>query len=83
MVHSFPADHKTENGQPFWSGPKRCPNPEKFNPNDHWHFTFVKSAANIFAYTFGLPYIQDDNKIKSIIASINIPEFVPKSSVKI
>jgi len=25
LLHAFPLDHKTEQGQPFWSGPKRAP----------------------------------------------------------
>ena len=34
MVFTFPPDYKTSEGQPFWSGPKRCPKPIKFDPSD-------------------------------------------------
>jgi ubiquitin-activating enzyme E1 len=34
LLHLFPQDHTDSSGNPFWSGPKRCPSPEVFNPND-------------------------------------------------
>lgn len=34
MVFTFPPDYKTSEGQPFWSGPKRCPKPITFDPSD-------------------------------------------------
>jgi len=34
ILHSLPPDHKTSQGLPFWSGPKRCPHPLVFDPNN-------------------------------------------------
>lgn len=31
LLFNFPADRKTESGAPFWSGPKRCPDPLVFD----------------------------------------------------
>jgi ubiquitin-activating enzyme E1 len=34
LLHLFPKDHLDSSGNPFWSGPKRCPTPEGFSPDD-------------------------------------------------
>ena len=34
LLHVFPHDHTTTTGQPFWSGPKRCPRTIPFNPDE-------------------------------------------------
>lgn len=41
LLSLFPADATTREGTPFWSGPKRCPNPSVFDANDDVHFQFV------------------------------------------
>jgi ubiquitin-activating enzyme E1 len=55
LVHMFPQDHLDKDGQPFWSGPKRCPSPSPFNPEDQLHALFVSAAANLVAFNLGLP----------------------------
>jgi ubiquitin-activating enzyme E1 len=34
LLFSLPKDSVTNTGQPFWSGPKRAPDPLSFNSND-------------------------------------------------
>ena len=34
MLYNFPPDAKTTEGQPFWSGAKRCPHPLKFDKSN-------------------------------------------------
>jgi ubiquitin-activating enzyme E1 len=34
LLHSLPKDHVTSTGQPFWSGPKRAPDPLVFDSSD-------------------------------------------------
>ena len=34
LLHVFPHDHTTTTGQPFWSGPKRCPRTIPFDPDE-------------------------------------------------
>lgn len=34
LLFNFPKDSETGSGQPFWSGPKRAPDPIKFDSND-------------------------------------------------
>ena len=37
LLFNFPKDSKTSSGQPFWSGPKRAPDPLKFDSNNPTH----------------------------------------------
>lgn len=37
LLYSLPKDALTSTGQPFWSGPKRAPEPLTFNPDDVSH----------------------------------------------
>lgn len=75
LLYSFPLDHKTEQGQLFWSGPKRPPQVLDFSVDEPVSLEFVHSAANIFAYSFGLDYCLDKEKIKEICKKINVPKF--------
>jgi ubiquitin-activating enzyme E1 len=74
-LFAYPLDHKTTEGLPFWSGPKRAPKAERFNINDPLHLELVQSAANIYAFMLGLPYCHDLNKIKEIVSKVEVPEF--------
>ena len=77
MLFCFPPDHRTEEGQLFWSNPKRPPTPIEFDENDKEHLNFVVSAANIFAFIFGIPY----NKGTEYIGK-KAKEFKPNVYVK-
>jgi ubiquitin-activating enzyme E1 len=41
-------------GQPFWSGPKRCPKALNFDAVVELHLDFVLAAANLLAAVHGL-----------------------------
>lgn len=44
LLYSLPKDATTSTGQPFWSGPKRAPDPLTFDGNDvRIEFLFVVS----------------------------------------
>ena len=73
----------TSSGNLFWSGPKRCPKPLVFDAEDQLHFDFVWAAANLRAENYGLQGTKDADEIKSILKQVNVPEFQPKSGVKI
>ena len=75
LLYSFPLEHKTEAGQLFWSGPKRPPQILNYDPEDPMSFNFVVAASNIFAYSFGLDYVHDANKIKTLSKAVNLPKF--------
>ncbi|KAJ3125565.1 SPS-sensor component ptr3 [Nowakowskiella sp. JEL0407] len=83
LLFNFPKDAKTSSGAPFWSGPKRAPEPIVFDAENDLHFDFVLCAANLFAFNFGIEGTRDKNAIKAVLANVIVPDFVPKDGVKI
>jgi len=83
LLFNFPPDRATSSGAPFWSGPKRCPHNLTFTVEDPMHLDYIVAAANLKAYVYGIAQVRDRQKIKEILAGIEVPEFVPKSGVKI
>ena len=55
LLSVFPKDYKDKSGQPFWSGPKRCPSPITFNVNAPLHLSFVFAFANLVAGALNIP----------------------------
>ncbi|KAH9951667.1 ubiquitin activating enzyme [Amylocystis lapponica] len=83
LLYSLPKDAVTSTGQPFWSGPKRAPDPLSFDPNDSAHLQFIIAAANLHAYNYGLRGETDPTIFKKIADEVIVPEFTPKSGVKV
>ncbi|XP_013145647.1 PREDICTED: ubiquitin-like modifier-activating enzyme 1 [Papilio polytes] len=83
LLFNFPPDQPTLSGAPFWSGPKRCPSPLVFDPEDELHLDYVVAAANLRAQVYGLPTCQDREEIARMATSIEVPEFKPRRGVKI
>lgn len=44
LLFSLPKDATTNNGQPFWSGPKRAPDPITFNSSDVSDWSYLTRA---------------------------------------
>ncbi|CAD8178797.1 unnamed protein product [Paramecium octaurelia] len=78
LLYCFPPDHKTSEGQLFWTNPKRPPTPIEFDQNDPLHQLFIHSAVNIFSQIFGLPKQDNFNEIAKILPSIQVQQYVPK-----
>ncbi|XP_013188250.1 ubiquitin-like modifier-activating enzyme 1 [Amyelois transitella] len=83
LLYNFPPNQLTTSGAPFWSGPKRCPAPLEFDPNDELHLDYVVAAANLRAAVYGIPKCVNRECIAKIAASVEVPEFSPKSGIKI
>merc|ERR1719420_1407239 len=47
------------------------------------HMDFVEAATNLLAEVYGIPKNKNREEIASIIATVNVPVFEPKSGVKI
>jgi ubiquitin-activating enzyme E1 len=74
----------SSSGQPFWSGPKRAPEPLKFDSKDEMHFGFVIAAANLHAFNYGINTKGVDvNTYHKVLDNMIIPDFTPNPSVKI
>ncbi|THH10090.1 hypothetical protein EW145_g1564 [Phellinidium pouzarii] len=83
LIYSLPKDAVTSSGQPFWSAPKRAPEPLTFDPEEPTHLQFVISAANLHAYNYGLRGETDSEIFKKVASSVVPPKFVPRSGVKV
>ena len=83
LLFNFPKDSTTSSGQPFWSGPKRAPDPLKFDPHNETHYTFVLAAANVHAFNYHIKSSTDRDHILSVLDHMIIPDFKPDPGVKI
>uniref|UniRef100_A0A8C1K0L7 E1 ubiquitin-activating enzyme n=1 Tax=Cyprinus carpio TaxID=7962 RepID=A0A8C1K0L7_CYPCA len=83
LLHCFPRDQVTSSGLPFWMGAKRCPDPLTFDTNNTTHMDFIVAAANLYGQIYGITGSRNRADIQSILQGIKVPEFTPKSSVKI
>ena len=85
LLYNFPKDSTTSSGAPFWSGPKRAPNPLRFDAGNATHIGFVVAAANLHAFNYGIqaPKGITEKHYEQVMDSMMIPEFKPSSSVKI
>ena len=63
----LPDDHTDSSGNPFWSGPKRSPQPVVFDVNDDVHLNFAWTCSNLIFANLGMPPLERDN-IKAIAA---------------
>ncbi|RGB35422.1 ubiquitin-activating emzyme E1 [Rhizophagus diaphanus] len=83
LLFNFPKDTITSSGTKFWSGPKRAPDPIKFDANNNEHLEFIVTAANLHAFNYGLKGETNREYIKNVLSNVMVPEFQPKSGVKI
>jgi ubiquitin-activating enzyme E1 len=83
LLFNFPPDQVTSTGAPFWSGPKRCPKPLEFDVNNTVHLDYIMAAANLKASIYGIPANRDRKAIADLVSTIVVPEFTPRSGVKI
>jgi len=83
LLFNFPPGQITSSGAPFWSGPKRCPKPIKFDPCDSTHMDFIVAASNLMAFNYEVKGSRDRGYILQELKTVAVPDFVPKSGVKI
>jgi len=81
LISLFPADHKDSHGQPFWSGPKRCPSPIPFNADDPLHVSFILNCANLIAATIGIDPIRDEAQMAALAKSAPSKPYTAKTIV--
>lgn len=80
LLHTFPLDHVTSDGQPFWSGPKRPPQPIQFSADNPLHLSFLQAAANLWASNFGMEPVRDLEAVRRYAQAVSITPFVPKQT---
>lgn len=84
LLYNFPKDATNSGGTPFWSGPKRAPDPLKFDFNNPTHYGFLVAAANLHAFNYNIN-TKDKTKedYRQAVESMIIPDFSPDAKVKI
>lgn len=85
LLHNYPADARTAEGEPFWSGAKRQPSPLVFSTDDPTCMAFVTAAASVRAGNYGLKIgpAHDTAFFQAAAARVVVPRFEPASGVKI
>jgi ubiquitin-activating enzyme E1 len=83
LLYNFPKDSTTGSGQPFWSGPKRAPDPLKFDPNNETHFTYVEAGAHLHAFNYGIKPNATREHYIEVLNDMIVPDFKPDPTVKI
>ena len=72
LLFNFPPDQLTSSGQPFWSGPKRCPEPLQFNVNESLHADYIYAAANLKAEMYGIPQIRNRQQVMEMVQKVEV-----------
>lgn len=72
LLFNFPPDQVTSSGQPFWSGPKRCPEPLVFDVNNPMHLDYIYAGANLRAAVYGIPQVRDRQKIAELVQQVKV-----------
>lgn len=83
LLFNFPPDQLTSTGQAFWSGPKRCPEAITFDVNEPLHLDYIFTAANLKAEVYGIAQVRDRAEVAEMALKVEVPEFIPKSGVRI
>ncbi|KAH7031068.1 uncharacterized protein B0I36DRAFT_267760 [Microdochium trichocladiopsis] len=84
LLYNFPKDSVSSSGTPFWSGPKRAPDPLKFDPKNSTHFGFIVAAANLHAFNYNINTSGVSKELYTkVLDNMIIPDFSPDSNVKI
>jgi len=87
LLHSFPLEMTTPEGNKFWSGAKRPPTVIEFNPEEPLHLDFIRYCACLYAKIWGItplhfdPRNENDNLfLKKVCLGVKIPVFKPKDN---
>lgn len=85
LLYNFPKDSTTSSGAPFWSGPKRAPEPLRFDSENPTHLGYVIAGSHLHAFNYRVKAEKGltEKHYKEVMGNMMIPEFKPSSSVKI
>ncbi|SPO05868.1 probable ubiquitin-protein ligase (E1-like (ubiquitin-activating) enzym) [Cephalotrichum gorgonifer] len=84
LLYNFPKDATTSGGTPFWSAPKRAPDPLKFDPSNPTHLGFIIAGANLHAFNYNIKSPGNDKELYlRELDNVVVPDFSPDANVKI
>uniref|UniRef100_A0A5F8HKV4 E1 ubiquitin-activating enzyme n=1 Tax=Monodelphis domestica TaxID=13616 RepID=A0A5F8HKV4_MONDO len=67
LLQVYPPDKVDEEGVPFWSGARRCPQPLDFDLSSDAHLDYILAAANLYAKTHRLAGSQDRDGLRGML----------------
>jgi ubiquitin-activating enzyme E1 len=73
LLKQFPVDHLNDDGELFWSGTKRMPQPIKFDHSDQLHMLYIDSYVRIISRVYGIEYTE--------LTSENVNKIVSQTGV--
>ncbi|XP_027742301.1 LOW QUALITY PROTEIN: ubiquitin-like modifier-activating enzyme 7 [Empidonax traillii] len=83
LLHTYPPEHETSPGVPFWTGDKSCPHPLTFNPDDDTHLDYILATAHLFAQVHRVPPCRDRNAAQDILRNVVLPPSAPQEALQI
>ncbi|NXS14770.1 UBA1 enzyme, partial [Neodrepanis coruscans] len=83
LLHTFPPEHETSPGVPFWTGDRICPHPLTFNPDNDTHLDYILATAHLFAQVHRVPPCRDRKATQDILRGVVLPPFVPQERLQI
>lgn len=76
LQKQFPRDYVSDEGLPFWTGNKRFPEPQTYDPANPYHAEFITAAATLRARIYG---IECEPNAPQRAAEVEVPEWSPSS----
>ncbi|XP_054992645.1 ubiquitin-like modifier-activating enzyme 7 [Sorex araneus] len=74
LLRFYPPDKVSPDGMRFWSPPKQCPQPLKFDASQDMHLLFVLAAANLYAQMHELTGSPDQAALKDLLKTLPLPD---------
>ncbi|XP_043833789.1 ubiquitin-like modifier-activating enzyme 7 [Dromiciops gliroides] len=74
ILQYYPQDKVHEEGVPFWSGTKRCPQPLEFDIHRDTHLNYILAAANLYAKTHVLQGSKDRDELRVMLQELPAPD---------
>jgi ubiquitin-activating enzyme E1 len=75
LLHNFPKDTLTSEGNLFWSSGKRCPTPLMFDIHNKLHIDYIESTVKILCNILTLDSNFTDDELKDQIKNYKYKEF--------
>ncbi|XP_055985491.1 ubiquitin-like modifier-activating enzyme 7 [Sorex fumeus] len=74
LLKLYPPDKVSPDGMPFWSPPKECPQPLRFDASQDTHLLFVLAAANLYAQVHGWSDSLNQAALKDLLKTLLLPD---------
>ena len=80
LLHNFPKDTLTSEGNFFWSSGKRCPSSIEFDDSDQLHIDYIESTVKLICNCLLIDNNFTNNELVEEINKYNKKEFIPESN---